>query len=391
MPRKKEREIERKNAVEFTSIRRRQAYLGRKHEMVCVGESWLVCVRFGECGLTSFSQHLTDGYAPGELWAETSNNLTSIDSGYSAETQNIADFSPTTTYSGPSPYLDIGAPLFDRLSPVSDTLYSSTSWPLVSAPSTLGLYEPTSQQSPPSLYSASYDSPATLQGFDFCPTDNLGLGTPESCVIASPMLAESNFADAEYAGGSMYGTDEALAKGLPNDMPQHKRARTLPDQDAETRWSLASGSDRSLTMPDSVPEASSSSSGKGKSKLRSASRSSKNIDHKPDETADERRSRNAHNIVEKQYRSRLNARFEGLLGVLPNSVRPPGTGDGDGEVRMTKGDVLDMSMTYIRTLENQRSELEKEHEELHTSISRLHTMLANENRPDMDGFGGDGT
>ncbi|KAK0623457.1 hypothetical protein B0T14DRAFT_179202 [Immersiella caudata] len=146
------------------------------------------------------------------------------------------------------------------------------------------------------------------------------------------------------------------------------------------------------TEPNGLPiEASSSSSGKGKSKLRSASRSSKNINHKPDETAEERRNRNAHNIVEKQYRSRLNARFEGLLGALPKSLRSPGTGEGDEEVRLTKGDVLDMSMTYIRTLESQRSDLEKEHEELSTSIACLHAMLANESRPDLDGFSSDST
>jgi hypothetical protein len=144
-------------------------------------------------------------------------------------------------------------------------------------------------------------------------------------------------------------------------------------------------------MPDSTPEASSSASGKGKNKLRCASRSSKNINHKPDETAEERRSRNAHNVVEKQYRSRLNARFEGLLSALPNSLRSSGAGEDNGEVRLTKGDVLDMSMTYIRTLEGQRSELEKEHEELNAGIARLHILLTNKSRPDVDGFGSDGT
>ncbi|KAK4456199.1 hypothetical protein QBC34DRAFT_419938 [Podospora aff. communis PSN243] len=339
---------------------------------------------------------LIDGYVPGELWSEISRNPISVDSGYSAGNQSIADLSPTTTYSGVSPFLDIGAPLFDRLSPASDALYSSSSSPLVPAPSTIGLYECTSQPGPSSLYPASYIPPATMQGFDFYSTDGFGLGTPESCVVASPVLAESNLTDTElhaaaYAGEPAYGTGQALTSIPPVGIPQHKRARTSPEQDVGTRWNKPSGSDRPLTMADSTPEASSSASGKGKKKLRSASRSSKNINHKPDETPEERRSRNAHNVVEKQYRSRLNARFEGLLGALPNSLRSPGTGESDSEVRLTKGDVLDMSMTYIRTLESQRSELEKEHEELNTGIARLHTLLANKNRLDVDGFGSDGT
>jgi hypothetical protein len=50
-----------------------------------------------------------------------------------------------------------------------------------------------------------------------------------------------------------------------------------------------------------------------------------------------------------------------------------------------------MSTTYIRTLESQRSQLEKEHEELTSSIDRLHALLADKSRPNPVGFGGDGT
>ncbi|KAK0646054.1 hypothetical protein B0T16DRAFT_152434 [Cercophora newfieldiana] len=321
-------------------------------------------------------------------------NAGSIDFGYSADRQSLSAFSPATTYSSPSPFL-------------SSSTYSSASSPLISAPPSVGLYGQQSQQTSPSVYGGSYVSPTTLQGFDLYPSDNFGLVTPESCVFASPALPESNLNDLELAAyddeeEAMYGVNEIAAKDLPIDMSQHKRARTVSEQDAGTRWIhlMSPGTDGSPLSTDSAlataigdggSSSSSSSSSKGKSKLRSASRTSKNANHKIDETTEERKTRNAHNIIEKQYRNRLNARFEGLLGVLPNSVRSSGTGNGDGEVRLTKGDVLDMSVTYIKDLENHHDELEKEREELNSSIDRLHAMLANEKRLNPDGFGGDGT
>jgi len=107
---------------------------------------------------------------------------------------------------------------------------------------------------------------------------------------------------------------------------------------------------------------------------RNLGRGSKNINHTPDETPEERKTRNSHNIVEKQYRNHLNDRFERLLSVLPSSLRSPGTSDSNVEVRLSKRDVLDMSTTYIRTLESQRTQLEKENEELTNSISQLHQI-----------------
>ncbi|KAK0621296.1 hypothetical protein B0T17DRAFT_533552 [Bombardia bombarda] len=118
--------------------------------------------------------------------------------------------------------------------------------------------------------------------------------------------------------------------------------------------------------------------------------------HRQAETADERRARSSHNLVEKQYRNRLNAQFEGLLNALPESVRSPATavgggGDSDGggfrqggqtsdmlagEKRISKGDILDMSRRYIQTLETEREALEREREELLENMERLRVECA---------------
>ena len=138
-----------------------------------------------------------------------------------------------------------------------------------------------------------------------------------------------------------------------------------------------------------------------KSKLRSASRSSKNIVPRPSESAEERKTRNSHNMVEKQYRNRLNAQFESLLNALPDSVKSPagtsgsgGESDGApgasghlGERRLSKAEVLDMSRRYIQSLESQRDRLEQEREGLQGDISRLRSANA-QGRGSEGGSGG---
>ncbi|KAK3944707.1 hypothetical protein QBC46DRAFT_158623 [Diplogelasinospora grovesii] len=128
-----------------------------------------------------------------------------------------------------------------------------------------------------------------------------------------------------------------------------------------------------------------------KSKLRSAARTGKTNHQQqplPDETAEERRSRNSHNLVEKQYRNRLNAHFESLLNALPDTMRSPTMGAGGGgtggsggsaadmmdlgeERRLSKAEVLDMSRRYIQSLERDRDRLEREREELLGKVDKL--------------------
>jgi len=95
----------------------------------------------------------------------------------------------------------------------------------------------------------------------------------------------------------------------------------------------------------------------------------------------ELRARRSHNVVEKQYRNRLNAQFERLLCALPPNQRPgrmlqngtPAGGDqgrcrkrsssdeGDGELaeekRLSKAEVLDLATRRIKELEVERRRL----------------------------------
>ncbi|KAF4454284.1 Allergen Fus c 3 [Fusarium albosuccineum] len=116
------------------------------------------------------------------------------------------------------------------------------------------------------------------------------------------------------------------------------------------------------------------------SKLRSASRTSKNSRDKPNDTPEERRTRASHNLVEKQYRNRLNAQFESLLSALPDQARHGGNGNGDdnesdganeADRRVSKGEVLEMARKHIQTLERERNQLELENLELQGSLRQL--------------------
>ncbi|KAK0654329.1 hypothetical protein QBC41DRAFT_59232 [Cercophora samala] len=90
-----------------------------------------------------------------------------------------------------------------------------------------------------------------------------------------------------------------------------------------------------------------------------------------DLTPEERRARRNHNLVEKQYRNRLNAQFERLLAVLPLDQHKGGhlgQGGGDGfatdEKRMSKAEVLDLATRRIKALEMEKERLNRERKEL---------------------------
>ncbi|KAM5353047.1 hypothetical protein ACJZ2D_017075 [Fusarium nematophilum] len=114
-------------------------------------------------------------------------------------------------------------------------------------------------------------------------------------------------------------------------------------------------------------------------KLRSASRTSKNNRSRPNDTPKERRTRASHNLIEKQYRNRLNAQFESLLSALPEQLLSGNNGSGDtdesegndADRRVSKGDVLEMARKHIQFLEQERAELERENLELHGNHRRL--------------------
>jgi Helix-loop-helix DNA-binding domain len=83
---------------------------------------------------------------------------------------------------------------------------------------------------------------------------------------------------------------------------------------------------------------------------------------------EEVRARQTHNLVEKQYRSRLNAQFEQLLAILPagqHGVHDPDRADGEvEEKRMSKAEVLDVATRRIKTLEQETYRLQQERRDL---------------------------
>jgi hypothetical protein len=123
-----------------------------------------------------------------------------------------------------------------------------------------------------------------------------------------------------------------------------------------------------------------------KNQLRTASRKPKPPGTWPAEeqddddlTNEERRARQSHNLVEKQYRNRLNQQFESLLAVLPaersrksiseGKTRERGTGGAvsvadDDDRRLSKAEVLDLARQRILALEQECMKLRSERTEL---------------------------
>ncbi|KAI1845825.1 hypothetical protein JX265_014065 [Neoarthrinium moseri] len=94
--------------------------------------------------------------------------------------------------------------------------------------------------------------------------------------------------------------------------------------------------------------------------LRSASQASKNTGPNTQQSENKRGQLAKHNLVEKQYRNRLNAKFEALLKTLPKH-RLSSEDNGDGkEVKVNKGDILHKAMRYIMDLERECAALRDE-------------------------------
>lgn len=132
------------------------------------------------------------------------------------------------------------------------------------------------------------------------------------------------------------------------------------------------------------------------SRLRSASRASKNSVSRPSDTAEERRTRASHNLVEKQYRNRLNAQFESLLVVLPDpdAIKdedvtsdtgfPPNKTSGaptdpeqqPGDKKVSKAEVLERARAHIESLERQSEALARKREMLLETLGRAEKDMA---------------
>ncbi|KXX72839.1 hypothetical protein MMYC01_210674, partial [Madurella mycetomatis] len=130
-------------------------------------------------------------------------------------------------------------------------------------------------------------------------------------------------------------------------------------------------------------------------------------DDDDDLTPEERRARRNHNLVEKQYRNRLNAQFERLLAVLPvDQCRAAGSGGYDArhmsisasaaggaageEKRLSKAEVLDLATRQIRTLEMERDKLRRERRELLRNVEALTAMTGARGKVVVGGSAGGG-
>lgn len=139
------------------------------------------------------------------------------------------------------------------------------------------------------------------------------------------------------------------------------------------------------------------------SRLRSGSRARRNGPARPSPTAEERKSRSSHNLVEKQYRNRLNAQFDSLLDVLPDAMRSaavpgpgPGAEESEGvfradlstaescERRVSKGEVLELARRRIQMLERERDDIAYERDRLLVTVDRLRGMLGDDAEDEVD-------
>ncbi|KAK4179754.1 hypothetical protein QBC36DRAFT_179324 [Triangularia setosa] len=232
-------------------------------------------------------------------------------------------------------------------------------------------------------------------GFDFQPwpavdDGTMSLGTASPGSLMSPvmqgyeMVASPTGSGIDESAMGMYGGPDNWQQ-LPPQAPSRTNSMEMGSPGGKHAKHYAEQSASPVIAP--PKPGSNSASSTAKTKLRSASRTSKNTQARTEETPQERKSRNSHNLVEKQYRNRLNMQFELLMNTLPESMRSPTTtasgADSDvgqggqgarldlGERRLSKAQVLDMSTRYIRSLEKEREKLEKEREELLLGMAKM--------------------
>ncbi|KAH7163952.1 hypothetical protein DER46DRAFT_315676 [Fusarium sp. MPI-SDFR-AT-0072] len=213
-------------------------------------------------------------------------------------------------------------------------------------------------------------------------------------------VASNPWAEIDEPTGDNNATPASHPRKTPRPRRQKKEARKLSDASQGAMSSSTGGTAPSISdaaSPSSASQNSRASIGSKsvsmastasttssrQSKLRSASRTSKNSRDKPNDTPEDRRTRASHNLVEKQYRNRLNAQFESLLSALPDQARHGESGSGNGnednesdhandaDRRVSKGEVLEMARKHIQALERERNQLELENLELHGSLRRL--------------------
>jgi hypothetical protein len=178
--------------------------------------------------------------------------------------------------------------------------------------------------------------------------------------------------------------DTSMSVSMAASLSLNKRARLTLEADgaSQDRATLPRRPSANRPLQPAAPHPASfaEASQTVKPKLRSASSSSKNFGHRSSDTPKERKERDSHNMVEKKYRNRLNAKYEGLMNSLPPEMQLPthataaggsGASADHADKPLSKGEVLDKSTAYIHELERNHARLSEENEAISKNIERL--------------------
>lgn len=100
-------------------------------------------------------------------------------------------------------------------------------------------------------------------------------------------------------------------------------------------------------------------------------------------------SRASHNVVERNYRTRLNNQFSHLLEVLPVDMIAAETGAGsmnsnDQDKKTSKGEILLLARRYIMNMAESKRTLEAENVEMEAEIRRLRSALSKKGVDSLD-------
>jgi hypothetical protein len=207
---------------------------------------------------------------------------------------------------------------------------------------------------PQSLITAQQPSVARDEDYD---SDMAEISSPSNEPTSSPKMSESSHRSALKAawGGSK----------IP-------RQSHNPGRHASRSKQKQLSSPRSQNLP--------SSTSKSISHQLRGIKASPKMDVTNDAEADALpKFRTAHNMVEKQYRTRLNTQFTHLMEAIPSGVAAMQfdghVNNGGRRGRASKGDVLALAKRYIQTLEQDKRRLEGEGIENKTSIGRMRAAL----------------
>ncbi|KIH90639.1 hypothetical protein SPBR_00625 [Sporothrix brasiliensis 5110] len=222
-----------------------------------------------------------------------------------------------------------------------------------------------------------------------------GAKTPNSFTSTSSggrySTTHTGIADINAQRGASVGSGSIATpeKGHEGHSPANKKGKAKQKPPQSRRPNSKAGAvpaPSALSMASSSGGESLSSGDPSSRRAPQSSTTSRNVEP-PAEKQSRKRSRGAQNIMERQYRNRLNARFEDLMNALPpESLRSPATVFGYSsatavtanavERQASKGEVLELARKHIQRLEQQRDDLKRERDELQDTSQRLQKIYA---------------